>query len=365
MRIGILGSGQLGRMLALAAHPLGHEVIVLGPKADDPAMAVAKGIVASFEDARAIDELASRVDVVTYEFENVPPSTIAQVERRVPVWPPRIALETGADRLAEKTLFRSLGIETAPFTTVDDEIGLRDAVASIGLPAILKTRRLGYDGKGQRMLRTEADVEGAFASLGAVPCILEGVVRFERELSIIGARAVDGTIVTYDVVENRHDQGILHVTRCPALAVPEAALAHARTAIEGILVKLGYVGVLAVELFLVDGRVLANEIAPRVHNSGHHTIEGAETSQFENHVRAITGAALGATRSIGSSAMVNMVGALPDLSRVLAIPGAHVHVYGKSERAGRKIGHVTVRANDEAERELRLADVLALDRWTA
>ncbi len=364
MRIGILGSGQLGRMLALAAHPLGHQVVVLGPKAHDPAMAVAEAIVAPFDDDSAIDELASRVDVVTYEFENVPAAAIARIALRVPVRPPRIALETGADRLAEKSMFRSLGIETAPFAAVDDEASLATAVRSIGLPAILKTRRLGYDGKGQRLLRTEADVPPAFASLGSVPCILEGLVRFDRELSIVGARGIDGSVVTYDVVENQHEHGILHVTRCPARAVPEAALAKARGAIEALLTRLDYVGVLAVELFLLGDRVLANEIAPRVHNSGHHTIEGAETSQFENHVRAITGAPLGSSRSIGASAMVNLVGRLPDLPRVLAIPGAHLHVYGKAERAGRKIGHVTVRATDDAERDLRLADMLALDHWS-
>jgi 5-(carboxyamino)imidazole ribonucleotide synthase len=364
MRIGILGSGQLGRMLALAAHPLGHEVVVLGPKADDPAMAVAEGIIASFDDESAVEALARRVDVVTYEFENIPASAIARIEKHVPVRPPRRALETGADRLHEKTLFRSLGIETAPFEVVDDDAGLVAAVAKIGFPAILKTRRLGYDGKGQRMLRSDADVTGAFAALGSVPCILEGVVRFDRELSIIGARGLDGSVVTYDVVENRHDQGILHVTRCPALAVPDVARADAKAAIEGILSRLDYVGVLAVELFLVGERVLANEIAPRVHNSGHHTIEGAETSQFENHVRAITGAPLGSTRTVGASAMVNLVGALPELDRVLAVQGAHLHVYGKSERPGRKIGHVTVRATDDAERDLRLREVLALDRWS-
>ena len=351
-------------MLALAAHPLGHQVVVLGPSADDPAMAVAKGIVAPFDDEAAIDALSDQVDVVTYEFENVPTAAIARIEQRVPVRPPRIAIEIGADRLAEKTLFRTLGIETAPYRAVDDANDLEVAVSVLGLPALLKTRKLGYDGKGQRLLRTDADVGGAFASLGSVPCILESVVRFDRELSIIGARGLDGSVVTYDVVENQHESGILHITRCPARGVPAPALAAAHSAIEGILARLDYVGVLAVELFLVGDRVLANEIAPRVHNSGHHTIEGAETSQFENHIRAITGAALGSTRTIGATVMVNLVGRLPDLTKILAIPNAHVHVYGKPPYAARKLGHITLRGRDEAEAAQHLPAVLALEGWT-
>ena len=365
MRIGILGSGQLGRMLALAAHPLGHRVVVLGPGAGDPAMAVAEPIVAALDDASALDSLAARVDVVTFEFENVPAEALSRLEGRLPVRPSRLALETGADRLLEKTLFRELGIATAPFAAVDDQPSLESALGVIGLPAILKTRRLGYDGKGQRRLRSPADVDGAFASLGGVPAIVEGVVAFERELSMVGARGLDGAIALWAPVENVHDAGILHVSRSPARVMAPSTRAAAEAANTAILERLAYVGVLAVELFVVGERVLANEIAPRVHNSGHLTIEGAETSQFENHVRAICGQPLGSTRACGSSAMLNLVGALPDVERVLAIPGAHVHLYGKSERAGRKIGHVTIRAADDRERELRLGDVIALDRWTA
>jgi 5-(carboxyamino)imidazole ribonucleotide synthase len=364
MRIGILGSGQLGRMLALAAHPLGHEVVVLGPGEKDPAMRVTESIVAPFDDPDALDRLASRVDVVTFEFENVPTTSVERLASRVAVHPPARALATGADRLAEKTMFRALGIATAPFAAVDDDNGVVRAVAGIGLPGILKTRRLGYDGKGQWRLATQADVTGAFAALGAVPAIYEGVVRFDREVSMIGARSTRGEVVTYGPIENEHRGGILHVSRCPARAVSSAAERAAREAIEAILVELDYVGVLAVEMFLVGDTVIANEIAPRVHNSGHYSIEGAETSQFENHLRAITGAPLGATHPVGSSAMINLVGVLPDTEGVLAIEGAHLHLYGKSERPGRKIGHVTVRATSEAERETKIEAVLALDRWT-
>jgi 5-(carboxyamino)imidazole ribonucleotide synthase len=362
-RIGILGSGQLGRMLALAAHPLGHSVVVLGPGKDDPAMAVAEPIVAPFDDPAALDALASRVDVVTFEFENVPGASVDRLAAKLPVHPSRLALETGADRLAEKTLFRTLGIETAPFAAVDDARSLDEAVAAIGLPAILKTRRLGYDGKGQVRLKTAADVPGAFERLGGVPAILEGFVRFEREISMLGARGKDGSVVLYGPIENVHDDGILHVSRAPARGVSAVAGEAAERAIRAILEKLDYVGVLAVEMFLVGDHVIANETAPRVHNSGHFSIEGSETSQFENHVRAITGQPLGDTRLVGASAMVNLVGKLPDLDRVLAIPGTHAHVYGKSERPGRKIGHVTIRARTQRECEARLSKVLALDRW--
>jgi len=364
MRIGILGSGQLGRMLALAAHPLGHEVVVLGPGAKDPAMHVTESIVAPFDDPEALDQLAARVDVVTFEFENVPTSAIDRLAERVAVHPPKRALETGADRMAEKTLFRSLGIETAPFAAVDDQAALDHAVREIGIPGIVKTRRLGYDGKGQKRIRSEADVAGAFSALGGVPAIYEGFVRFDREISMIGARDAKGSTVLYGPIENEHDDGILHVSRCPARDVSSVAEATARRAIEAILNRLDYVGVLAVEMFLVGDHVIANEIAPRVHNSGHYSIEGAETSQFENHVRAITGQPLGSTTPIGHAAMINLVGQFPDASAVLAIEGAHLHLYGKTERPGRKIGHVTIRAQNEAEREAKIRAVLALDRWT-
>ena len=365
MRIGILGSGQLGRMLALAAHPLGHEVVVLGPGANDPAMHVADAIVAPLDDPDALDRLAARVDVVTFEFENVPAASVARLASRVTVRPTANALDTGADRLAEKTLFRSLAIETAAFEAIDDDASLARAITKHGLPGILKTRRLGYDGKGQVRIRSEADVASAYAKLGRVPAIYERFVAFDREVSMIGARDPKGDVVLYGPIENEHKDGILHVSRCPARGVSASAISAARDAITRILERLDYVGVLAVELFLVGDRVIANELAPRVHNSGHYSIEGAETSQFENHVRAITGQPLGSTANVGCSAMINLVGALPSIGALLAIGGAHVHLYGKTERPGRKLGHVTVRARDEAEREEKIAAVLALDRWTA
>lgn len=358
MRVGILGSGQLGRMLALAAHPLGHSVHVLGESAGDPAMAVAIPTLASYDDVDAVARFSGGVDVVTFEFENIPPASLAAAAARTQAWPPPRALEIGSDRLLEKTMFTSLGVGTAPFRAVDDQGGLERAVGELGRPAVLKTRRLGYDGKGQKVLRTAADVVGAFAELGSVPCVLEGFVSFSRELSVIAARDVRGNVVAYPLVENRHEGGILRVTRAPA-TVPADVARRAEEIVKAVLDHLGYVGVLAVELFDVGGELFANEIAPRVHNTGHFTIEGAETSQFEQHVRAITGAPLGAASLRGASAMVNLVGGIPERDDVLAIPGAHLHLYGKSARPGRKVGHVTITGLGAPELEAAITAVRA------
>jgi 5-(carboxyamino)imidazole ribonucleotide synthase len=276
------------------------------------------------------------------------------------VYPPPRALDVSQDRIVEKDALRRLGIATAPYHAVESESDLRRAVEAIGLPAVLKTRRGGYDGKGQVVLREPADVDDTPALVRGVPCILEGFVDFDRELSILAVRGRDGAVACWPAVENLHRDGILRVTRAPAPGIGDVLQGRAESVIRPLLEELDYVGVCCVELFDVGGELLANEIAPRVHNSGHWTIEGSETSQFENHVRAIVGLPLGSTDARGPSAMVNCIGALPDRAAVLAIPGAHLHDYGKSARPGRKVGHVTVTAVDDDHLDVRLARVVEL-----
>lgn len=347
MRIGILGGGQLGRMIALAARPLGHSVVVLEAAEEIPSAVASDVILAAYDDEAALDELARRSDVVTCEFESVPPTALARIAAAgVPVRPAPEAFRIASDRWLEKSMFRELGLATAPFEAVDDQASLDAAVERIGLPAVLKTRRNGYDGKGQLVLRTAADVEGAFAKLRSVPMILEGFVAFERELSIVAARGLDGTVVFYDVVENIHVDGILHRTNAPASHLRDAIVEEADRAARLILERLDYVGVIAIELFEDEAGLRINEIAPRVHNSGHWTIEGAATSQFENHVRAITGMPLGAAVRRSHGIMLNLVGDVPAAEAILAIPGAHLHLYGKRPKVGRKLGHVTLETGD-------------------
>ncbi len=347
MKIGVLGGGQLGRMLALAGYPLGHEFVFLDP-APEALCGLGSHIVAAPDDGVALDELAGRVELVTYEFENVPVAAARMLAERVPVYPSPEALEVSQDRLDEKTFFTTLAVPTAPFERVGSRAELDRAVATIGLPAVLKTRRMGYDGKGQAVLRTSDDVAPAWAALGHVPCILEGFVAFARELSIVGVRGRDGALAFYPVVENTHRDGILRRTLAPAPRLATTLQVEAEMLAARILEQLDYVGVLAVELFEVHGGLVANEMAPRVHNSGHWTIEGAETSQFENHVRAVAGAPLGSTAAVGASAMLNLIGGWPDPAGILAVPGAHLHLYGKKPRAGRKVGHVTLCGPDHA-----------------
>jgi 5-(carboxyamino)imidazole ribonucleotide synthase len=345
MRVGIVGGGQLGRMLALAAHPLGIDIVTLDPAKPSPASQVAPAIEGAYDDHDALADLAAAADVATYEFENVPVDSAWFLEDRLPVFPPSVALETAQDRVAEKTLFERVGISVAPWSAARDLTELGTAIDRVGSPAVLKTRRLGYDGKGQAVIRGPLLVEDAWRSVGEMPAILEAFVEFDRELSIIGARGRDGRTVFYPLVENLHSDGILRRSVAPAPALTpklqEVAEAHARA----VMAELGYVGVLAIELFQRGDELLANEMAPRVHNSGHWTIEGAETSQFENHLRAVCGMPLGPAQAVGSSAMVNLIGKLPDLQAVLAIPGAHLHLYGKQPRPGRKLGHVTLRSD--------------------
>jgi 5-(carboxyamino)imidazole ribonucleotide synthase len=359
-RVTVLGGGQLGWMLGLAGIPLGCEFTFLDPGSGATARAVGDLIVGALDDVSAARRAAEHATVITYEWEGVPAATARALATHAPVYPPPDALDVAQDRVVEKTKLRELGIETAPFVAVDTVGDLHGAVAEIGLPAILKTRRGGYDGKGQALLRDASDVESAGAPLLSVPCVLEGFVAFDRELSIVAVRGRDGEIRCWPAVENHHREGILRLTRAPAPGLDDALQGRAEAAIRPLLTDLDYVGVCCVELFDVGDRVLANEIAPRVHNSGHWTIEGAETSQFENHLRAILGLPLGSTAPRGPSAMVNCIGAMPGRDEILRVPGAHLHDYAKDPRAGRKVGHVTVTAPEPDELETRLNSVIAL-----
>ncbi len=357
MRVGILGGGQLGQMLALAARDLDLDTVVLDPKPDAVAGSVTRHLVADWTDDEALAELAT-CDVVTYEFENVPAEAVERLVARVPVHPAPEALVVSGDRVTEKALFRELGIETAPYRAVDSRASLAAAVAEIGLPAILKTRRFGYDGKGQAVLRDTADVDAAWARLGEQPLILEGFVPFDREVSVIAARTAEGATRYWPATENVHVDGILHVSRAPAKDVSDALLAAAVRGLEAVMARLDYVGVLVVEFFQLGERLVANEMACRVHNSGHWTIEGASSSQFDSHMRAVAGLDLVPVEAPGFSAMINLVGEIPSLERLEARDDVFLHVYGKSSAPGRKLGHVTVVSDSREELEDRIAEVL-------
>jgi 5-(carboxyamino)imidazole ribonucleotide synthase len=356
--VGILGGGQLARMMAIAGAPLGVRFLVVDSVADACAGQVAPLVTADWRDFAALADFARRVDVVTFDFENVPAETAQWLSACTHVFPNATALAVAQDRLAEKTLFRELGLDTPAFAPVDSRDDLERAVAAIGVPAVLKTRRLGYDGKGQYRIRSRDDVAAAWQALGGVPLILEAWVAFEREVSVIAVRSRSGELRAYPLTQNWHADGILSVSLAPAPdteRLQAAALAHARAVAE----RLDYVGVFALELFVADGRLLGNEMAPRVHNSGHWTIEGTACGQFENHVRAVLGLPLGDTAALGVSIMLNWIGELPDAAPVLAEPRAHWHDYGKAPRAGRKVGHATLCAESNAAMAARLARVAA------
>ena len=359
MRVGILGGGQLGQMLALAGIPLGMRFRFLDPSPAAPAARAGELMVGRYDDPETLHRFAEGLGLVTYEFENVPVEAVEVLAARVPVFPPARALAEAQDRLHEKRCFARLGIPTAPFAAVDDRDSLDAAVTAVGLPAILKTRRLGYDGHGQVMIHAPGDAGAAWESVGRAASILEGLVTFDRELSILSARGIDGRIVHYPLVENHHREGILRRSLAPAVAVPDELKALAERYARAVLEELGYVGVLAIELFHRGHELLVNEMAPRVHNSGHWTIEGAETSQFENHLRAIAGMPLGPAEARGFSAMMNLIGAAPPAEAVLAIRGAHLHLYGKANRARRKVGHVTLQASTRDEVESGVAELSA------
>jgi 5-(carboxyamino)imidazole ribonucleotide synthase len=359
MTIGILGGGQLGYMLALAGYPLGLRFRFLDPSPEAPVGRIAHRVTAEFTDDQALEKFAHGLEVATYEFENVPVQTARFLAERVPVYPAPAALEEAQDRRREKRLFQRLGIPTTDFAEISEREEFDAALKQVGLPSVLKTCRLGYDGKGQWLMRTAEDVDRARAELPSVPLILEKLVAFSRELSILGARSRTGETVFYPLVENHHRGGILRLSLAPAPQIAPGLQQTAEEATRRILEELDYAGVICLELFQVGEKLLANEIAPRVHNSGHWSIEGAATSQFENHLRAILGMPLGATATVGYSAMVNLIGELPEAAEVLRTPNTHLHLYGKSPRPGRKLGHVTVRADKFEKLQQRLAELPA------
>ncbi len=357
MKVGVLGGGQLARMLALAGYPLGQDFSVLDPGHGACSAAVAEQLHGDYVDQNLLTKLAEQVDVVTYEFENVPAAAVEFLADKVPVYPPQQALAIAQDRFKEKTLFAELDIATPAFAAVNSLEELQQAMSQVGWPAVLKTRSEGYDGKGQAVLRQPEDLAPAWQMLAGVAAIVEAFVPFEREVSILAVRSTTGEIVCYPLTENTHRDGIL----CLSIARPDDAMqAKAVEYAERLLDKLDYVGVLALELFQAGDDLLANEFAPRVHNSGHWTQDGAVTCQFENHLRAISGLPLGATDVIGHAAMVNLIGAIPASEAVLVNRHAHLHLYGKTERPGRKVGHVNLCAQSEQDMDAGLKLLLEL-----
>src|SRR5712672_962948 len=364
-------------MLALAGYPLGLHFRFLDPSPEAPVGRIATRITAHYTDRPALKKFAAGLELVTYEFENVPVEAAVFLAELVPVLPPPAALEAAQDRLTEKHLFQKLGIATTEFAAVADRDALDRAVNKIGLPAVLKTCRMGYDGKGQWILRRPEDVlaaknelpaahpaarnhsGGAEAGGQSAPFLVERLVPFNRELSILAVRGRTGETAVYPLVENHHRGGILRLSLAPAPQLDRTLQHAAEDAARRVCDALQYVGVLAIEFFDHEGRLLANEMAPRVHNSGHWTIEGAITSQFENHLRAVLGLPLGSTGPAGHCAMLNLIGELPESAEVLAVPDAHLHLYGKSPRVGRKLGHVTLRAASPERLALRLPELPA------
>ena len=355
--IGIVGGGQLGRMMALAAAKLDIQCVFLDPNADCCAAEYGELILAAYDDEVALKQLADKSDVITFEFESVPSAAVAYLSQFKPARPAANVLAVARDRWHEKSLFAELGIPLPKLGLVDSQADLDAAVQHVGLPAVLKTRTLGYDGKGQKVLRSAADVAGTFAELGSVPMILEGFVDFDYEVSAVVVRDTQGNCRFYPLALNEHRQGILHQsTALPDHPLQAKAEAYSRKVLE----QLDYVGVMAFEFFVQGDNLIANEIAPRVHNSGHWSIEGALCSQFENHVRAVCGLPVGSCEAPNPVAMINLIGALPAKSEICAIAGASYHDYGKEPKQGRKVGHVTVVAKEQAEFERALAAVDAL-----
>ena len=370
--IGILGGGQLARMLALAGYPLGERFAAVDPSPDAGVRDLAHLIVASYEDPAALDWMAEHCNVVTHEFERVPAASARRIAERTPVRPNADVLEVAQDRLSEKELFARIGLATPLFATASTRAELDSAVTSVGIPAVVKTRREGYDGKGQFVVRARADLDRCWDELGGKgsdrlddrgngkDLIAEAMVDFDRELSMLATRSISGETAFYPLVENVHREGILRLSRAPADVIDPELQSGAESHARSIMAELDYVGVIAIELFQAGGQLLGNEMAPRVHNSGHWTIDGAVTSQFANHLRAVTGRPLGSTRALGHSAMVNLIGQLPDLDKVQRIEGAHLHLYDKQSRPGRKLGHVTLVGDDLEELEERLSRLTAL-----
>jgi len=357
MTIGIVGAGQLGQMLALAGYPLGLDFLFLDRSSATPAGRVAPILVGEFDNQALLAELARRSDVISFDWENIALEALAGAARGTRIAPPLKALAAAQDRLVEKKTFQRLAIPTTRFAPVHSRSALVRAVRRIGLPGVLKTRRFGYDGRGQHVLRSALDIDRAWDALGSAPLLYEEFVPFEYEVSIIGVRARSGEIASYALSRNYHAGGILHLTLAPW---PAPRLARAAVnSLTRVLEAFSYVGVLTLEFFVHRGRLVANEMAPRVHNSGHWTIEGAVTSQFENHLRAITGMPLGHTAARGHSAMINLIGSMPAAERFLAEPGLHWHDYGKEPRHGRKLGHCTLVETSARRRSARARALLA------
>jgi 5-(carboxyamino)imidazole ribonucleotide synthase len=363
MTLGIVGAGQLGRMIALAGYPLGFDFLFLDRDAQTPGGQVGPILEGALDDRNLLGQLSQRCEVLTFDWENIPVEALEGLPGKARIAPPLRALAAAQDRLSEKRTFELLGITTTRYASVDSRESLALAVKSIGLPGVLKTRRLGYDGKGQFVLRKPADLDRAWEALGKSPLLYENLVPFDAEVSVIAVRGVEGDIAFYPLNLNVHRDGILRLTRAP---YGNAALTRqAERAARKLLEHFKYVGVLTIEFFVRGGKLVANEMAPRVHNSGHWTIEGAETSQFENHVRAIAGLPLGSTKARGHSAMINLVGEMPTRDALLGEPGLHWHDYGKTARPGRKLGHVTICDNATQTRNRRALKLLSrIDRAT-
>lgn len=353
----MLGGGQLGRMLALAGYQIGIRFRFFDPNSGAPVGQLGELIAAPYDDEKALEKFVSGLDVATYEFENVPLGAARFVGERVKLWPPVRALEVAQDRLREKSFLEELGIPTPKFAAANSPEDLTAVLAHTGSPAMLKTLAMGYDGKGQTIVRSADDADAAWQRIGKRPAIVEELVQFDRELSMLGVRDQGGREIYYPLIANEHRDGILRVSRAPVHDVSLQLRAAAEDYTRRVMRALDYVGVLALEFFQRGGELLVNEMAPRVHNSGHWTIEGARTSQFENHLRAILGLPLGDADAIGEASMVNLIGELPPLAELVSIPGAHVHLYGKSPTERRKVGHVTF-VGESARNVGELAEIL-------
>lgn len=357
--IGVLGAGQLGRMLALAGIPLGNSFTFYDASSDAPAKDVGVLLAGAFDNSKLLEQFISRINLATFEFENVSVDSARKVAEKVALYPSVEALLVSQNRVSEKNFFQSLGIETAQFAPISageryvQERALQAALRSLGFPAILKTARLGYDGRGQAFIQSENDLDRALDAAAGQECIVERFIKFDREVSIITTRSIAGSTVFYPLVENVHRGGILRTSRCLGTDVERKQQDTAQEYARAIVERLGYVGTMTLELFDCGGKLIANEMAPRVHNSGHWSIEGAETSQFENHIRAILNLPLGDTKARGKSVMINLIGFLPDSHTVLSITGVHLHSYGKQVRPGRKVGHITVVAETDHELSAR------------
>jgi 5-(carboxyamino)imidazole ribonucleotide synthase len=357
-RVGIIGAGQLGRMMALAAYPLGIECRFLDTDPKAPGGQVGPIRVAALDDLAALTALAREVDVLTFDIENVSITALTALEAITPVRPAPAVVGLAQDRLAEKQLFESLAIPTARYAVIGSADDLAGAESSLGWPLVIKSRRLGYDGRGQRVARSRHELAAAYDELGRPPAIAEAWVEFEREVSLIGVRAEAQATRYYPLTENQHRDGMLESSLAPYSA--EVLQVQAEQWMHALMQQHNYRGVLTIEFFVTAGGLVANEIAPRVHNSGHWTIEGAETSQFENHIRAVLGLPLGSTAARGAAAMRNLIGRIPPRERLLAIEGLHLHDYGKTPRPGRKVGHCTLLAGDPDAAKQGLADLAPL-----